>query len=586
MCRYGSISLVENNFTYQIVHDLAHELGHSLGCNHDGEKNTCSDKDGFIMSERPDINSTNRWYFSPCSANSIREDLLILENDGANCLKATAIQKKSAPQLGSLYNADRQCKLMFKDDAYFCRDFYSNSSDYHKMCSSFWCSETRNSSQCVSHIASDGFLCGDSMVCSKGQCVKTEGAPEALDFCPQGDQPDLVHEQMTCEDLVRLEPWKCYDEFYRRKCCVSCHGIKQEVKGCEYGDKEDWCKGEEISYPYDCYLNNQTCCASCEKLKNPAKKGCEYGDHTAACTSSLDIPMGCYGNEELCCGTCALHKNASNTGCEYGDKSTWCSEKLVAPSGCYLNEELCCGTCSGAKRLDNAECPYGDRYPKWCPKATPHRCYNDTVKEWCCDSCSQSHNASRVGCEYGDKFKNCEELIYPYACYHPTNEKACCQFCSTYLNEDEDAKDCKYGDKQAWCWKLTLTYDDAEWCPLDKENDHCCGSCRLNQTAVPVFGYRLREEGLEQVTRLGNMFKAEVRAAVEKQKQEEKAKKAREEADKAKADKAKAEGQADGSAASGDGDTSSADNAGRTTSRRPARAATDDSRGQTDATVA
>ncbi|GFS01174.1 A disintegrin and metalloproteinase with thrombospondin motifs 18 [Elysia marginata] len=176
------------------------------------------------------------------------------------------------------------------------------------------------------------------------------------------------------------------------------------------------------------------------------------------------------------------------------------------------------------------ECPYGDRYPKWCPTVTPYRCYNETVREWCCTSCSQLHNASRGGCEYGDKFENCEDLIYPYACYHPTNQDACCGFCSIYSNVIEGADDtCKYGDKQAWCWKLTLTYDESEWCPLDAENDHCCGTCRYNNSAVPVFGYRLLEEGFDQVTFLGNQFKTEVRAAVEERKKEEEALKQKEE---------------------------------------------------------
>ena len=54
---------------------------------------------------------------------------------------------------------------------------------------------------------------------------------------------------------------------------------------------------------------------------------------------------------------------------------------------------------------------------------------------------------------------------------------------------------------------------------------------------VPVFGYRLREEGLEQVTKLGNQFREDVRAAVAERRAEEKARKEREEAEREKASK-------------------------------------------------
>ncbi|KAK3771509.1 hypothetical protein RRG08_016913 [Elysia crispata] len=537
MCKFGSISVIENSFTFQMVHDIAHELGHSLGCDHDGERNTCDGSDGFIMSVRPDVNSTNRWDFSPCSADSIREDIALLERDNANCLRKTTAEKTVAPQLGTVLNADKQCKFLFGQEAYFCRDFYNTSSDYHQLCSSLWCSESLNATQCVSHIASDGFLCGDSMICSRGQCIKVEGAPMALDSCPQGDQPGIVLDGMTCEDIVRLTPWACYDDFYRRKCCIACPGISKRsaAPDCPYGDREAWCQTDKMKYPYDCYLNNATCCQTCAQLQDDSKPGCEYGDHSAECVTDLDLPLGCYWNEELCCSTCAQYKNMSNVDCEYGDKSTWCKNQLEVPNGCYLNKDLCCGTCQEHINLENKACPYGDRYPKWCPTVTPYRCYNETVRDWCCDSCSQLYNTSNDGCEYGDKFKNCEDLIYPYACYHPTNQDACCGFCSIYANIIEGSDDsCIFGDKQAWCWKLTLTYDDSEWCPLDAENDHCCGTCRYNSSAVPVFGYRLLEEGLEQVTLLGNQFKTEVKAVIEERKKEEKALRQKEEEERRK----------------------------------------------------
>ena len=58
-----------------------------------------------------------------------------------------------------------------------------------------------------------------------------------------------------------------------------------------------------------------------------------------------------------------------------------------------------------------------------------------------------------------------------------------------------------------------------------------------------MFGYRLREEGLEQVTKLGNEFREEVRAAVAQRRAEEKARKEREEAERKKAEEEKADGE-------------------------------------------
>ncbi|GFR82978.1 hypothetical protein ElyMa_000639600, partial [Elysia marginata] len=135
----------------------------------------------------------------------------------------------------------------------------------------------------------------------------------SADSCPQGDQPGIVHEGKTCEDIVRLTPWACYDDFYRRKCCIACPGIDKGIEDCPYGDREAWCQTDKMNYPYDCYLNNATCCQTCAELKDDSKPGCEYGDHSAECVTDLDLPLGCYWNEELCCSTCAKYKNTSNT---------------------------------------------------------------------------------------------------------------------------------------------------------------------------------------------------------------------------------------------------------------------------------
>ncbi|KAK7112915.1 uncharacterized protein [Littorina saxatilis] len=520
MCKYGSVSVVENTFTYQMIDTAAHELGHSLGSHHDGENNYCDNNLGYVMSSRTEINSTYRWSFSPCSSEAIKHNIAELNGINANCLVKTATNPTPGKELGAMLSADEQCRMIMGPEAFFCRDFYDSPESYSKMCASMWCSASQRDSHCQNHIASDGFVCGNNKVCKRGACIpapKQFPAPVA-DTCPQGDQPGIVFQNMTCAEVGSKQPWLCYGGFFQRKCCLTCPRIKENVPGCEYGDKEGWCSEAEMKYPYDCYLNEKICCKSCKRYKRPNQPGCDYGDQNIECKTKLSVPIGCYENEALCCETCAEAKSLNNIKCPYGDRSTWCKEKLEVPNGCYLNEELCCGTCGHlanatmTKRIENAPddkttatpsattdkpvdwCMYGDRYPDWCLKETPYRCYNSTVLEWCCESCAKYENASQIGCEYGNKFKNCDELVYPYACYHPKNADSCCWTCGMYRNASRP--DCQYGDKQWWCYKQNVNHKNDKWCHLDKEEGHCCGTCVYLETAIPVLGSKVRSAGL------------------------------------------------------------------------------------------
>lgn len=501
MCKYGSISVVENTFSYQMIDTAAHELGHSLGSDHDGENNYCGNDRGFIMSPKTEINSTERWSFSPCSSEAMKLNIADLNMAGANCLVKTYTQPTPGLELGALFSADEQCKMIMGPEAFFCRDFYDAPSVYEKMCTSMWCSASQKESHCQNHIASDGFVCGNKKICKRGACIPdaSSDAIETSDTCPQGDQPGIVYQNLTCSDVARKKPWLCYGTFFNRKCCLTCPAIKQNVPGCEYGDKEGWC-ATDMKYPYDCYLNENICCKSCRQYKRPESAGCEYGDNSVECQTKLSLPIGCYANEKLCCETCPKHKT-EDPECPYGDKSTWCKDKLEVPNGCYLNKDLCCGTCSTMANTTSpmadkpsGHCRFGDLYVEWCGKQEPYQCSNSTIEEWCCKTCAQYKNLSRPGCEYGDKYKNCAELVYPYACYHPGNSDNCCWTCSMYMNASRP--DCPYGDRQAWCYKLNKKYTNDQWCPQDKEHGHCCGTCLYNETAIPVFGSKVKGSGV------------------------------------------------------------------------------------------
>merc|ERR1711988_493406 len=72
-----------------------------------------------------------------------------------------------------------------------------------------------------------------------------------------------------CPSRVEKSPRDCYDDGIAKNCCKSCSAIKEEVKGCEYGDKASWCDSEN-SWDTDCsdqYVVDNCCklCASSRK---------------------------------------------------------------------------------------------------------------------------------------------------------------------------------------------------------------------------------------------------------------------------------------------------------------------------------
>ena len=51
------------------------------------------------------------------------------------------------------------------------------------------------------------------------------------DSCPQGDQPGIVFQNLTCADVGTQQPWLCYGGFFQRKCCNTCPRIGEDVPG-------------------------------------------------------------------------------------------------------------------------------------------------------------------------------------------------------------------------------------------------------------------------------------------------------------------------------------------------------------------
>ena len=69
-------SLIEDKGAFESVRSFAHELAHNLGTDHDGNSDTCSEWDNYIMAPKffP-YNQINSWKFSKCSISKIKRFL-------------------------------------------------------------------------------------------------------------------------------------------------------------------------------------------------------------------------------------------------------------------------------------------------------------------------------------------------------------------------------------------------------------------------------------------------------------------------------------------------------------------------------
>ncbi|XP_053741370.1 A disintegrin and metalloproteinase with thrombospondin motifs 20 isoform X1 [Synchiropus splendidus] len=171
MCdQYRSCSISEEN-GISASFTIAHELGHVFNMPHD-DNPKCREAglkhQYHVMA--PTLNhDTNPWTWSKCSRKYITE---FLDTGYGECLLDEPVGRTyQLPSLlpGQLYNANRQCELMFGPGSQIC--------PYLKQCKRLWCTSAggdHNGCRTQHMPLADGTECGHGMYCRHGMCVNKE----------------------------------------------------------------------------------------------------------------------------------------------------------------------------------------------------------------------------------------------------------------------------------------------------------------------------------------------------------------------------------------------------------------------------
>ncbi|KAG7523510.1 hypothetical protein JOB18_048859 [Solea senegalensis] len=167
---YRSCSISEEN-GISASFTIAHELGHVFNMPHD-DNPKCREAgmkhQYHVMA--PTLNyDTNPWTWSKCSRKYITE---FLDTGYGECLLDEPVGRTyELPTLlpGQIYNANRQCELMFGPGSQIC--------PYMKQCKRLWCTSAEGDHKgCrTQHMPlADGTDCGHGMYCRHGMCVNKE----------------------------------------------------------------------------------------------------------------------------------------------------------------------------------------------------------------------------------------------------------------------------------------------------------------------------------------------------------------------------------------------------------------------------
>uniref|UniRef100_A0A8C1NJ60 ADAM metallopeptidase with thrombospondin type 1 motif, 1 n=1 Tax=Cyprinus carpio TaxID=7962 RepID=A0A8C1NJ60_CYPCA len=170
-----SCSIIEDD-GLQAAFTVTHELGHVFNMPHDDAKQ-CASVNGdhwsahMMASTLSNLDQLQPW--SPCSALMVTS---FLDNGHGQCLLDKPQKPQQLPQAlpGSVYDANRQCRLTFGEESQHCPDLSTT-------CAALWCTVTSANGLLVCQTKNfpwaDGTPCGSNSYCMAGQCLsKSEAA--------------------------------------------------------------------------------------------------------------------------------------------------------------------------------------------------------------------------------------------------------------------------------------------------------------------------------------------------------------------------------------------------------------------------
>lgn len=267
MClNISNSSIVEDVFDFRTVTYATQQVARSLGSRDDMDNNDCLEFFNYIMVPKFKLPlrsfPSNRWKFSACSQQYIKEYTDELNMINMNCLLATKIKQHYPEHLqymttelpGFHFKAKTQCQQKFGPTSDVCRIGIGTS--YSKICAGLLCT-LPGTDACDYILPSDGTPCGNKKYCWQGACEEFEDGQETSDTCAFGNTPTI-----NCNKLVREDIAVCYNETIRHQCCKSCELIAMDFPGCEYGDRSPDCRIGACINGDETYVST-TCCLTC-----------------------------------------------------------------------------------------------------------------------------------------------------------------------------------------------------------------------------------------------------------------------------------------------------------------------------------
>ena len=274
-------SIVEDQLDIRTITFATQQVARSLGSNDDMDNNDCLEFFNYLMAPKLKLPirsfASNRWKFSTCSQQYIKDYLNGLNEAGLNCLSNTSVNPRYPPSidfvlespLGKNTTAKRQCQLRFGVNSDICR--MRIGTGYNKICSGLPCSFSDGES-CDYILPADGTPCGNRKYCWEGQCQMFQDAADASDTCVFGNDPHL-----DCDEKVLNNTSLCYKETVRYSCCSACELVALGIPGCEYGDRVNDCGVQECVYGDETY-SRTSCCLTCLNGPTPYSPPLKTGE--------------------------------------------------------------------------------------------------------------------------------------------------------------------------------------------------------------------------------------------------------------------------------------------------------------------